>query len=381
LVNEELKAMPIVDRLIKDFCGRIVNFVDLPHFTFGKELQMHVMEIKPNTPFKSPETFEETMQEAVLTLTDFLERKYHANLLGTGMHPLLKLEETGVWPHRHRQIYQAYSKVFDLKRHGWLNIQSFQLNIPYSDEKAAILMHNLLAEICAYLPAFSASSPICEGKIGSFVDNRLCFYMQNQMEVPSIVGDVIPEYVSSFKQYKKEIIGRYSLDLARAGADKCLLEKDWVNSRAVIFRFDRKALEIRIMDEQECVKADVALSCFIRALIRGMLKEEHELLPHENLVEDLHAVVVKGLSAEIKHPKGRNARQICKHMYRTAWENATREEKNYLPIVKKRIEHGNLSDVIREKVQRKAQKTDLKDAIIGVYSSLIKSLIENQPYF
>jgi gamma-glutamyl:cysteine ligase YbdK (ATP-grasp superfamily) len=242
-------------------------------------------------------------------------------------------------------------------------------------------MHNLLAEICAYLPAFSASSPICEGKIGSFVDNRLCFYMQNQMEVPSIVGDVIPEYVSSFKQYKKEIIGRYSLDLARVGADKCLLEKDWVNSRAVIFRFDRKALEIRIMDEQECVKADVALSCFIRALIRGMLKEEHELLPHENSVKDYLAIVEKGLDAEVKHPKGRNARQICKHMYRTAWENATREEKNYLPIVKKRIEHGNLSDVIREKVQRKAQKTDLKDAIIGVYSSLIKSLIENQPYF
>jgi predicted CopG family antitoxin len=90
---------------------------------------------------------------------------------------------------------------------------------------------------------------------------------------------------------------------------------------------------------------------------------------------------VKGLSAEIKHPKGRNARQICKHMYRTAWENATREEKNYLSIVEKRIERGSLSDVIKEKVKRKAQKTDMKDAIISVYSSLIKSLIENQPYF
>jgi hypothetical protein len=321
------------------------------------------------------------MQKAVLTLTDFLEHKYRAHLLGTGMNPLIRLEETGVWPHRHRQIYQAYRKVFNLKRHGWLNIQSFQLNSPYSDEKAAILMHNLLAEICTYLPAFSASSPIYEGKIGGFADNRLCFYMQNQIEVPSIVGDVIPEYVSSFKQYRKGIIGRYSLDLAHAGADKCLLQKDWVNSRAAIFRFDRKALEIRIMDEQECVKADVALSCFVRALIRGMLKEGRELLPHENLVKDYRAVVEKGLDAKVKHPNGQNARQICKHLYRIAWENANREEKNYLPIVEKRIERGSLSDVIRERVQRNAQKTDLKDAIIGVYSSLIKSLIENQPYF
>lgn len=381
LVNEELKALPIVDKMIKDFCGRIVNFVELPKFTFGKELQTHVMEIKPHTPFRSPEKFEETMQEAVLTMTDFLEKKYRAHLLGTGMHPLLKLDETGVWSHRHRKIYQAYSKVFNLKRHGWLNIQSFQLNIPYSNEKTAILMHNLLAEICTYLLAFSASSPIYEGKIGGLTDNRLHFYRQNQREVPSIVGDVIPEYVSSFKQYRKEIIEQYSLDLAHAGVDKCLLHKDWVNSRGVIFRFDRKALEIRIMDEQECIKADVALSCFVRATLRGMLKEEHELLPYDALVKDFNAIIAKGLSAEVTHPKGRNARQVCKYLYRSAWENATAEERNYLPIIEKRIACGSLSEIIGEKVRRKAQKTDLKDAIINVYSTLINSLIENQPYF
>jgi gamma-glutamyl:cysteine ligase YbdK (ATP-grasp superfamily) len=381
IVNSDLKALPIVDKIIKDYCGRIVNFVELPKFTFGKELQTHVMEIKPNVPFRSPENFEETMQEAVLTLTDFLERRYRAYLLGTGMHPLLILEETGVWSHRHKQIYQAYSKVFELRRHGWLNIQSFQLNIPYSDERTATLMHNLLAEICAYLPAVSASSPIYEGKIRDFVDNRLRFYMQNQREVPSIVGDVIPEYVSSFRQYKEEIIERYSQDLANAGVDRCILHKDWVNSRGAIFRFDRKALEIRIMDEQDCVKSDVALSCFIRALIRGMLKEGHELLPQKTLVKDYNAVIASGLDAKVTHPTGQIARQVCEHFYKVAWENATETEKRYIPIVAKRIERGNLSDIIRKRVQGKAQKTDFKEAVISVYSSLIKSLIENQPYF
>jgi gamma-glutamyl:cysteine ligase YbdK (ATP-grasp superfamily) len=339
------------------------------------------MEIKPNAPFRSPETFEKTMQDAVLTLADFLESKYKAHLLGTGMHPLMKLEETGVWSHRHRQIYQAYSRVFSLKRHGWLNIQSFQLNVPYSDEKTAVLMHNLLADICAYLPAVSASSPIYEGKIGNLVDNRLHFYVQNQKEVPSMVGDVVPEYISSFKQYKKEIVGRYSLDLENAGADKCILRKDWVNSRGAIFRFDRKALEIRVMDEQECVKSDVALSCFIRALIRGMLKKDYALPSHEILVKDFHAVIADGLTAEVLHKKGKIARQVCEHYYEIAWKNATGEEKKYLPVIKRRIACGNLSDTIREKVQRKSQKTDAKEAIVSVYSSLIKSLIENQPYF
>jgi len=381
LVNAELKALPIVDKVIKDFHGRIVNFVEQPHFTFGKELQLHVMEIKPNMPFRSPENFGETMQEAVLTLTDFLECKYEAHLLGTGMHPLLRLEETRVWPHRHKKIYQAYSKVFDLNQHGWLNIQSFQLNLPYSTEENGILLHNLLASVCAYLPVICASSPIYEGKLGQNIDNRLYFYMLNQKEVPSITGDVIPEYASSFKQYKKEIIERYSLDLADAGVEECLLYKDWVNSRGVIFRFDRKTVEIRVMDEQECVKSDVALSCFIRAVLRGLMRETVEFLPYEILVKDFNAVVVSGLNAKFLHPHGSTARQVCQYFFKIAWKNATEEEKKYLPIIRKRIECGSLSEIIRERIVRKAQKTDFREAIINIYSRLIKNLTDNQPYF
>jgi hypothetical protein len=176
------------------------------------------------------------------------------------MHPLLNLDETQVWPHRHKQIYEALGRLFDLKRHGWLNIQSFQLNLPYSTEKEGVLLHNLLAYICAYLPAVAAASPVYEGKLGECIDNRLHFYKLNQKEVPSVTGDIVPGYVSSFEQYKQEVIGRYSLDMATAGADAAILGKEWVNSRGVIFRFGRRALEIRVMDEQECVKSDVALS-------------------------------------------------------------------------------------------------------------------------
>jgi gamma-glutamyl:cysteine ligase YbdK (ATP-grasp superfamily) len=381
VVNEELKALPIVDKIIKDFRGRIVNFVEQERFTFGKELQMHVMELKPNQPFKSPIEFEETMQEAVLALTEFLERRYHAHLLGTGMHPLLKLEETGVWSHRHRQIYHYYSKVFNLKQHGWLNIQSFQLNLPYLNEREAILMHNALAEVCAYLPAISASSPIYEGKLGRCVDNRLYFYMLNQKEVPSVTGNVIPEYVSSFKQYREEIIGRYSRDLIKAGVNDCLPYKDWVNSRGAIFRFDRRAIEVRVMDEQECVKADVALSCFIRAVLKSLIRGRTEILPQEILVKDFNAIMMNGLNAIVKHPQGHAARQVCRYLLKIAWENASEEERRYLSILEKRVEYGSLSEIIRNNVLRRAQKMDFREAVIDVYSKLTKSLIRNEPYF
>jgi len=381
LVNEDLRVLPIVDRVLKDFHGRIVNFVQMPHFSFGKELQLHVIEVKPNAPFASPIEFEEKMQEAVQTLHEFVNRKYEAHLLGTGMHPLLRLDETGIWPHRDRQIYEAYSKIFNLKRHGWLNIQSYQLNLPYSNEKTGVLLHNLIANVCPYLPAVSASSPLYEGRFGEDVDNRLRFYKENQMEVPSLTGDIIPEYTVSFKAYREQVIDRYSKELAARGAERLLLGKDWVNSRGTIFRFDRKALEIRIMDEQECIKSDVALSCFIRALLRGLMNGDTELLSHDVLTGDFNVAVSEGLEAQVRNPLGQTVRKVLMSYMRTAVKNATEEENKYLPIVQKRLADGSLSEIIRKKVKAKSQKTELREAIVDVYLKLAKSLIDNKPYF
>lgn len=380
LVDEALQPLPIVDKLIKDFHGRMVNFVEQPTFTFGKELQLHVIELKPNQPFKSPKIFEETMQEAVLTLLEYVEKKYSAHLLGTGMHPLLRLNDTAVWPHRHWQIYEAMNRIFNLRQHGWLNIQSYQLNLPYSNQKDAIALNNVLAVLCAYLPALAASSPLFEGKLGVDVDNRLCFYMVNQSEVPSIVGDVVPEYVSSLEEYKTKTIQRYSHDLKEMGAPELLLNKDWVNSRGVVIRFDRKAFEIRVMDEQECIKSDVALSCFIKSAATGLLQENVETVTHEILVKDFRSIVNAGLNAKTANPYGHTAREVCRHLYDVAWKNASNEERDYLRLVHQRIENGNLSEVIRGNVQRRSQKSDLREAVLDVYLGLAKSLRDNRPY-
>jgi gamma-glutamyl:cysteine ligase YbdK (ATP-grasp superfamily) len=337
------------------------------------------MEIKANQPFESPIEFEQTMQTAVSTLSQ-IGQKYGAMLLGTGMHPLLKLQGTGIWPHYHKKIYQQYGKIFDLNQHGWLNIQSFHLNLPFQKEADAIQIHNQLVNLCAYLPAISASSPIYEGKNGSDIDNRLQFYKVNQKEIPSISGDVIPEYVSSLVQYKRDVIERYSQDLANAGADKTLLHREWVNSRGVIFRFDRCALEVRVMDEQECIKSDVALACFVRATIRGLNASNVELLSHDVLVKDFNKIIKDGLNAEVSSPHGKTARQICQYYLRIAMEHATEDEKKYLWLVKKRVEEGSLSELIHERVLRRAQKTSFYQSIIDVYSTLIKCLMDNQPY-
>ncbi len=318
------------------------------------------------------------MQNSVTTLNGILQA-HGVCLLGTGMHPLLKLEETAIWPHYHRKIYQEYSKIFNLKQHGWLNIQSFHLNLPFQKEEDAVKMHNYLANMCAYLPAVAASSPIFEGKEGADVDNRLSFYRVNQREIPSVTGGIIPEYIQSLSQYKRDVIERYSMDLAAAGASKTLLHREWVNSRGVIFRFDRSALEVRVMDEQECIKSDVSLACFVRATLRGLLDTNPELASREVLLKDFDAVIHSGLNAKLS--SGTNARQVLLGYLRLAEKYADQDEQKYLWLVKRRIEEGSLSEVIRKNVRLQAEKTDFHQAIRNVYSTLIRCLSNNQPYF
>ena len=67
------------------------------------------------------------------------------------------------------------------------------------------------------------------------------------------------------------------------------------------------------MDEQECIKSDVALACFVRAALRGLIASEAELLPHDVLVKDFNAVIKDGLNAEVSSPLGKTARQVCQH--------------------------------------------------------------------
>jgi gamma-glutamyl:cysteine ligase YbdK (ATP-grasp superfamily) len=297
------------------------------------------------------------------------------------MHPSLNLDDAQIWKHRDRQIYEALGRIFNLKQHGWLNIQSFQLNLPYRNEKEAIKLHNVLSSILPYLPAVAAASPIFDTKIGDYLDNRLHFYLTNQREVPSITGDIIPEQVNSLEEYEKTTVKHYSNDLCKLDAPKCLLNKKWLNSRGAVIRPDRKAIEVRILDEQECVKSDVALSCFIRAALRGMMADEpYPIVPHEILVQNLSHIMKSGLDAHVLHPKGSTAKQVCRHLLEIACGSANWEEKKYLPLIKQRIENGNLSQMILRDITKKTRKMDIEEAIFDLYSSLANCLSNNRVY-
>ncbi|MBW2465792.1 MAG: glutamate--cysteine ligase, partial [Deltaproteobacteria bacterium] len=48
----------------------------------------------------------------------------------------------------------------------------------------------------------------------------------------------------------------------------------WLNARGAIARFERSAIEIRIIDMQECSKADLAIAAGITAVLKAIVEEK-----------------------------------------------------------------------------------------------------------
>jgi carboxylate-amine ligase len=226
-------------------------------------------------------------------------------LLPTGAHPFMNPElESKLWPHDQHEVYAIYDKIFDCKGHGWSNLQSTHLNLPFYDDEEFARLHAAVRILLPILPALCGSTPILNGRFTGAFDTRLKYYKTNQVRIPSITGRVIPEAVFSRRNYMQAIYDRIKADIAPYDP-KQILQPIWVNSRGAIARFDRGSLEIRIMDSQECPYADMAILTLVIETVKALVKEK--FLPHETqlgwktepLVSILDKCIEKGTDALI----------------------------------------------------------------------------------
>jgi hypothetical protein len=128
--------------------------------------------------------------------------------------------------------------------------------------------------ILPILPALAASSPMIELKETGLLDTRLDYYRKNQAKVPSIAGDVIPEPVFTRADYEREIFERTWRDIAAHDPEGILQGEEFLNSRGAIARFSRGAIEIRVLDLQECPAADLAIVQLIAAVLKSLTAGE-----------------------------------------------------------------------------------------------------------
>jgi glutamate---cysteine ligase / carboxylate-amine ligase len=255
------------------------------------ELAAHVLELKCKEPTRDLAAQARDFAAYVKLANRALDR-WGCRLMPGGMHPFMDpARESRIWPHEDRAIYEAYDRVFGVRGHGWFNIQSVHLNLPFSGDAEFARLHNAISLLLPLLPALAASSPIFGGAHHGWLDGRLSHYVENQRRLPSIIGGIIPEPVGSESEYREKILAPMFREIAPLDTEG-LLQEEWLNSRAAIARFDRSAIEIRCLDTQEHPTADLALCHWVTSVLRSALENGIDpLAAHRKVPEGL----LKGL--------------------------------------------------------------------------------------
>lgn len=274
--RESLDVRPIADRLLAAIpdSNSIVNC--------SNELVNHVIEIKNPVPTdlaNLPMAFQQQIQKINAWLAE-----QNACLMPTAMHPWMNpAQDTVLWPHDDHSIYSTFDALFDCQRHPWANVQSMHINLPFASDFEFEKLHTAIRMLLPILPAIAASSPIADGKPSGFLDYRMHVYPDQSLSQPRIVGYIIPEVVKTQAEYRSRVLAPIYHDIAPLDKQQCL-QYEWLNARGAIARFDRHAIEIRVMDVQECPQADIALAGLVIDTVHALYHEQFSSLVSQQLL-------------------------------------------------------------------------------------------------
>ncbi|HWR77666.1 MAG TPA: glutamate-cysteine ligase family protein [Thiobacillus sp.] len=294
--RQTLAVMPIADRLLRAAAGESASEIGRGQFGWSNEIVLHLVEIKNARPDPALEPLAAGFQAEVNSINRLLE-SMGARLMPTAMHPWMNpATETRLWPHDHAPIYQAYDRIFDCKKHGQANLQSMHVNLPFANDDEFARLHAAVRQLLPILPALAASSPLADGKPSGFLDTRMEAYRTAVSSVPSAIGQVIPETVNSRAEYETRVLAPMYRDIAPLDPHG-VLQHEWLNARGAIPRFDRNAIEIRVIDVQECPQADLAIAAAATAVIRAIYDGKwspltvQQAIGTDALVKILHACI------------------------------------------------------------------------------------------
>jgi len=384
--SETLDVRPESDTLLQALAGKLCNEVELGEIAVSNELVMHVLELKNNGPKPPDAPIAQHFQQALDSLQPLLV-KHHLQLLPTGAHPWMNpAQETRRWPHGNRDIYHQFDKIFNCQGHGWSNLQSMHINLPFANDDEFNQLHNAIRLILPLLPAISASTPFLDGQFTGMLDSRLDFYEKNQQNIPSICAGVIPEFVSSEGEYRDRILAPMYRDIS-AFDPEGILQHEWLNSRGVIPKFEYNALEIRIMDTQECVDADIALAKAVFAILQYWQQRSPYYLdkPCDRLrLKALYDQTrIKGLDVAVADSELLRQWQINKPMStcRQVWSHLIEQVSPSLDANSQRtleyiLSQGNLA----ERMLRACGNDHSKTNLTRIYRQLGHCLMSNQVF-
>ncbi|RMX00871.1 glutamate--cysteine ligase [Legionella jordanis] len=383
--REHLNVQPLSDVILKALAGELTNEVALGDIAVSNELVMHVLELKNNGPKPPTAAIASQFQKAIRDLQPLLS-EHNLQLMPTGAHPWMDpVQETKRWPHGNRDIYLQYDKIFNCQGHGWANLQSMHVNLPFANDEEFCRLHNSIRLLLPLLPALAASTPFLDGKKTGLKDSRLYFYDKNQQKIPAISGNIIPEFIRSEKEYQETILAPM-YEAIKPHDPQGILQYEWLNSRAAIPKFDYKAIEIRIIDSQECVNADIAIALAIQAILKDWQNSAYYLdkpcdgarlrAVYEQTVSDGFNTRIEDseLSRQWRLPlRAMTSREIWSLLLERVSSNLDHQSQQTLEFI---LTHGNLSERLLKACGPEINKTILS----RIYRQLCHCLALNQSF-
>lgn len=267
-----LNVQPISHVILRDETGTPVSEIEHGPLAISNELTHHVIEVKTNGPRSSLIGLAQDFQTEVQSVNEALQAE-NARLLPTAMHPWMQPDqEMKLWPFDYSPVYNAFHRVFDCRGHGWANLQSMHINLPFHGDEEFSRLHAAIRILLPVLPGLAASSPFIEGVSQGNLDQRLYAYANNSRKIPSVSGRVIPEPYFTHDDYVAGIFEPMYSEIAPHDPDG-VLQDEFLNARGAIARFDRNAIEIRVIDVQECPAADLAIASLTIAVLKKLTQE------------------------------------------------------------------------------------------------------------
>jgi gamma-glutamyl:cysteine ligase YbdK (ATP-grasp superfamily) len=387
--KDELKVNPVADEVIKEVAGEYTSDIEFEELEWSNELVLHVIELKTHGPAKNLNGLSSLFHQDVIRINKILE-KHNSMLVPTGAHPFMDpYTESKLWPHDFNPIYELYDRIFNCKGHGWSNLQSVHLNLPFYNDAEFEKLHSAIRILLPVIPAIAASTPILDGKFTGYLDTRLEYYRKNQIKIPAITGSVIPERIISKKEYEEKILEKIYSEISPYDADK-ILQYEWLNSRGAIARFDRNTIEIRIIDSQESPAAEIAIVKLISEALKKIIagrwstkEQQHNLddkLLHkiflntiktaeETIITDIEYLRVLGVNKSKV-----SAGDIWKHLYELITKDIDQSGEELLKPVEAILTQGTLA----KRILKSLDGGITKNTLLSTYRDLSDCLNQNK---
>ncbi len=266
---------PVAAELLKaaEGKGSFVTDVVCGSIDWSNEFVAHLIEMKTPLPEAALGKVAADFAASVVKANELLA-PMNAALMGGGAHPFMNPEaDTVIWPHEGKDIYDAYDRIFNARQHGYANVQSVHLNYPFDSDDAFGRLHAALRLVAPLVPAVAAASPVIDGTLSGARDARLIAYMKNALAVPLMTGATIPEPLFAPDDYRRTILEPLYDAMKPLDTDGVLGAGEWLNARGAIPRFDRSAVELRLVDTQECPQMDMGVAALITGLLKMMVEE------------------------------------------------------------------------------------------------------------